>query len=213
MTAEDALTAEQLGACLEAGRVLASELAEAGVDCLVLGEIGMGNTTTAAALTCALTGADPAAVVGRGAGVDAAGLERKRELVARALRRGVSGGDELAALRGVGGLELAALAGAMMAAGAHRLPVILDGYAVTAAALAAVRSDASLGELLIAGHRSAEPGHGLLLSELGLEPLLDLRLRLGEASGALLALPLIEAAGRLQRQMGTFEEAGIARRH
>ena len=213
MTAEEALTAEQLGACLEAGRVLASELAEAGVDCLVLGEIGMGNTTTAAALTCALTGADPAAVVGRGAGVDAAGLERKRELVARALRRGVSGGDELAALRGVGGLELAALAGAMMAAGAHRLPVILDGYAVTAAALAAVRSDASLGELLIAGHRSAEPGHGLLLSELGLEPLLDLRLRLGEASGALLALPLIEAAGRLQRQMGTFEEAGIARRH
>jgi nicotinate-nucleotide--dimethylbenzimidazole phosphoribosyltransferase len=108
-------------------------------------------------------------------------------------------------------LELAALVGAATEAVRLRLPVLLDGYAVTAAALAAVQLDATVGEVLIAGHRSAEPGHALLLSELGLEPLLDLRLRLGEASGALLALPLIEAAGALHAQMGTFEESRVAR--
>ena len=115
------------------------------------------------------------------------------------------------ALRRVGGLELAALAGAVGAAATLRLPVILDGYAVAAAALAAVRLDPTGRRVLIAGHRSAEPGHALVLTELGLEPLLDLRLRLGEASGALLALPLIEAAGALHRRMGTFAEAGVAR--
>ena len=114
-------------------------------------------------------------------------------------------------MRCVGGLELAALAGAIGEAARLRLPVLLDGYAVTAAALAAVGLDAAVGEVLIAGHRSAEPGHDILLAELGLEPLLDLRLRLGEASGALLALPLIEAAGALHAGMGTFEESGVAR--
>jgi nicotinate-nucleotide--dimethylbenzimidazole phosphoribosyltransferase len=111
----------------------------------------------------------------------------------------------------VGGFELAALAGALSGAAARRLPVVLDGFAASVAALAAVRMERSLGELLIAGHRSAEPGHRIVLAELGLEPLLDLRLRLGEASGALLAVGLIEAAGRLHREMGTFAEAGIAR--
>jgi nicotinate-nucleotide--dimethylbenzimidazole phosphoribosyltransferase len=115
------------------------------------------------------------------------------------------------ALAAVGGLELVALAGAVLAATRRRLPVLLDGYATTVAALAALRIDPAAGEVLIAGHRSAEPGHDLVLAELGLEPLLDLRLRLGEASGALLALPLISAAGALHREMATFEEAGVAR--
>jgi nicotinate-nucleotide--dimethylbenzimidazole phosphoribosyltransferase len=213
MTRGPALTGGQLDAALASGRELAGELAERGVDCLVLGEIGMGNTTTAAALACALTGADPTDVVGRGAGADAEALERKRALVARAVARiepaGVGGREALLA---VGGLELAALAGAVHGAAAHRLPVVLDGFAASVAALAAVATDASLSELLIAGHRSAEPGHGLVLVQLGLEPLLDLRLRLGEASGAMLALALVEAAGALHRRMGTFAEAGIARR-
>ena len=150
------------------------------------------------------------------------GLERKRATVAAALafhtgllvpRRGgqALGRRARDALRCVGGLELAALAGAIAEAARLRLPVLLDGYAVTAAALAAVRLDAAAGEVLIASHRSAEPGHDLVLTELGLEPLLDLRLRLGEASGALLALPLIEAAGALHAGMGTFEESGVAR--
>lgn len=116
------------------------------------------------------------------------------------------------ALLRVGGLELAALAGAVIEAGRRHLPVVLDGYATAAAALAAVLLKPSVGAVLVAGHRSAELGHDLVLSELGLEALLDLRLRLGEASGALLALPVIAAAGALHREMATFEEAGLTRR-
>jgi nicotinate-nucleotide--dimethylbenzimidazole phosphoribosyltransferase len=129
--------------------------------------------------------------------------------VTAALRRHGSKLGPLGALQSVGGLELAALAGAAGEAARLRLPVVLDGYAVTAAALAAVQLQPILAESLIAGHRSAEPGHELLLAELGLEPLLDLRLRLGEAAGALLALPLIAAAGALHERMGTFEEAEV----
>jgi nicotinate-nucleotide--dimethylbenzimidazole phosphoribosyltransferase len=217
MTVGPALSVADLDAALATGAELARELAARDVDCLVLGEIGIGNTATAAALACALTGASPELAVGRGTGVDSAGIERKRATVAAALElHGAShagGADQVAreALCSVGGLELAALAGAACEAARLRLPVLLDGYAVTAAALAAVGLDAAAGEVLIAGHRSAEPGHDLVLAELGLEPLLDLRLRLGEASGALLALGLIEAAGALQEGMGTFEESGVAR--
>ena len=114
------------------------------------------------------------------------------------------------ALKAVGGLEFAALAGAVLEAARLRVPVILDGYAVGAAALAAARLEPMAGEVLIAGHRSAEPGHDVVLAELGLEPLLDLRLRLGEASGGLLALPLIEAAATLHRGMATFAEADVS---
>ena len=211
MTAEPALTQEQLTAAMAAGAGLAVELASRGVDCLVLGEIGIGNTATAAALTCALIGVLPEHAVGRGTGLDAAGLERKRATVAAALAQHGTRLSPLAALRAFGGLELAALAGAAGAAVSLRLPVLLDGYAVAAAAVAAAQLDPLAGEGMIATHRSAEPGHDLLLTELGLEPLLDLRLRLGEASGALLALPLIEAAGALHRRMGTFEESGVDR--
>ncbi len=211
MTAGPALSAEQLEAALAGGAALARELADRDVDCLLLGEIGIGNTATTAALACALTGISPQRAVGRGSGVDAAGLERKRATVAAALERHGARLHPREALCCVGGLELAALAGAASEAVRLRLPVLLDGYAVTAAALAAVQLDGAVGELLIAGHRSAEPGHDILLAELGLEPLLDLRLRLGEASGALLALPLIEAAGALHEQMGTFEESRVAR--
>jgi nicotinate-nucleotide--dimethylbenzimidazole phosphoribosyltransferase len=212
MLAGPALTAHDLDAALAAGRQLAGELIDHGVDCLVLGEIGIGNTATTAALACALTGAPPALAVGRGTGVDAAGLERKRAVVADALA--LHGGplDARAALLAVGGLELAALAGAVLEATRRRLPVVLDGYAVATAALCAVRIEPAAVETLIAGHRSAEPGHDLVLVELGLEPLLDLRLRLGEASGALLALSLIASAGALHRGMATFEESGVARR-
>jgi len=209
-----ALTDAQLDAALAAGARLCGELAEQGVDCLVLGEIGIGNTATTAALASALTGAPPERTVGRGTGVDAAGLERKRTFVADALaRHGLRDErpDGRCALRAVGGLELAALTGAAVEAARRHLPVVLDGYATAAAALAATREQPFVGEALIASHRSAEPGHDVVLAELGLEPLLDLRLRLGEASGALLALPVIAAAGALHREMGTFEESGVER--
>jgi nicotinate-nucleotide--dimethylbenzimidazole phosphoribosyltransferase len=213
MTTGPALATTELDAALHAGAALARELAERKVDCLALGEVGIGNTATTAALVCALTGISPGLAVGRGTGVDAAGLERKRATVAAALERHGAPLAAREALRHVGGLELAALAGAAHEAARLRLPVLLDGYAVTAAALAAVQIDPAVAEVLIAGHRSAEPGHDVVLAELGLEPLLDLRLRLGEASGALLALPLIEAAGALHGGMGTFEESGVARSH
>ncbi|HWF50036.1 MAG TPA: nicotinate-nucleotide--dimethylbenzimidazole phosphoribosyltransferase [Solirubrobacteraceae bacterium] len=211
MTRGPALEPAELDAAMARGAELACELVERGVDCLVLGEIGIGNTATTAALIAALAGSSPELAVGRGTGVDAAGLERKRAVVSAALAHHGTGLTAREALLAVGGLELAALTGAAIAAARLRLPVLLDGYATSVAALAAVRLDATAGEVLIAGHRSAEPGHALALDELGLEPLLDLRLRLGEASGALIALPLIEAAGALHRGMATFEESGVAR--
>jgi nicotinate-nucleotide--dimethylbenzimidazole phosphoribosyltransferase len=218
--AAPAMTAGERDAALAAGADLARALLEeSGADCLVLGEIGIGNTATAAALLCALTGAPPDEVVGRGTGLDAQGVERKTRTVGAAIARAASGGagaaspapraDPAHALRELGGLELAALAGAIHAAHDGRTPVILDGFAVGVAALAAVRLRPACREWLVAGHRSAEPAHALVLAELGLEPLLDLRLRLGEASGAALALPLIEQAGRLHREMATFAEAGV----
>jgi nicotinate-nucleotide--dimethylbenzimidazole phosphoribosyltransferase len=211
MSEQKALSSGQLDAALEAGAGLVRELAEDGVDCIVLGEIGIGNTATTAALVSALTGAPAAVTVGRGTGLDAEGLKRKRAVVEAALVRHGQPLDAREALLAVGGLELAALTGAAGEAARRRLPVVLDGYAVAAAALAAVRLDGRTGEALIASHRSAEQGHDLVLRELGLEPLLDLRLRLGEASGGLLALPLIEAAGALHREMATFEESGVER--
>jgi nicotinate-nucleotide--dimethylbenzimidazole phosphoribosyltransferase len=211
MLAGPALTPAQVDAALSAGARLAAELAGGGADCLVVGEIGIGNTTTTAALASALTGAPPAASVGRGTGMDAAGLERKRAVVGAALERHGAQLDVRGALQALGGLEIVALAGAILEAGRRRLPVVLDGYATTVAALAAARLDPAVGEGLIAGHLSAETGHALVLVELGLEPLLDLRLRLGEASGALLALGVIAGAGALCREMATFDEAGVTR--
>jgi nicotinate-nucleotide--dimethylbenzimidazole phosphoribosyltransferase len=208
-----AMSAGQRDAAMAAGHRLAQEAASVGdIHCLVLGEIGMGNTTTGAALLCALTGLSPEAAVGRGTGLDAQGLARKRQTVAAALERhaaACTGPADM--LRCLGGLEIAALVGAMHAAHEARVPVLLDGLTVGVAALVAVRLRPACREWLIAGHRSAEPAHRHVLAELGLEPLLDLRLRLGEGSGAALALPLIEQAGRLHREMATFETAGVDR--
>ena len=205
-----ALNSDQVAAALGAGARLTREVRDAGIHCLVLGEIGIGNTTTTAALVSILTGTPATVTVGRGTGMDAAGLDRKRTVVTAAIKR--HGGRLAAAeaLEAVGGLELVALSGALLEAARLRLPVVLDGYAVGAAALAAAGLEPLSADVLIAGHRSAEPGHDLVLAELGLEPLLDLRLRLGEASGGLLALPLIEAAAALHSGMATFAEAEVS---
>ena len=205
-----ALTREQVAGALDAGAHLVREIAGKDIDCLVLGEIGIGNTTTAATLVSVLTGAPATLTVGRGTGMDAAGLERKRAVVTAALARHGTRLGAGEALKAVGGLELVALAGAVLEAARSRLPVILDGYAVGAAALAAAGLEPLCADVLFAGHRSAEPGHDIVLAELGLEPLLDLRLRLGEASGGLLALPLIEAAAALHHGMATFADAEVS---
>lgn len=184
-------------------------LARKPYDVVALGEMGIGNTTSAAALVAALTGASADAVTGRGTGVDDARLGTKRALVARvaASLRGASWERVAAA---AGGYEIVALAGAILAGASRRIPLVLDGFIVSAAALLAQRiAPASIG-YCIAAHRSREPGHAVALAVLGLEPLLDLDLRLGEASGAALALPLVEAATRMLVEMRTFAEAGVA---
>ncbi len=209
ITLGPALTQQQLQFATEAGHELATSLAER-CDVLVLGEIGIGNTTVAATLLAALTDLTPEAVCGRGTGLDAQGLARKQTTVAAALAANTPDPhDPLECLRRLGGLELAALLGALLAAATKKRPVVLDGFAVGVAALAAYRLQPALRDYLIAGHQSAEPAHHYVLTELGLEPLLDLRLRLGEASGAALALPLITLASKLHHGMRRFDEAGV----
>lgn len=211
LTEEDALAPDELARAVAAGREAAARLHGGGADLLVGGEMGIGNTTSAAALTAALLGVSAAKVVGRGTGVDDAGLERKRRAVAAGLaRRPLTPDDPLDALRSVGGLEIAALVGFYLEGAARGAALLLDGFIATAAALAAARLRPHVAERMVAGHRSAERAHALQLRALGLEPLLDLGLRLGEGSGAVAALPLVRAAAAVQREMATFEEAGVA---
>jgi nicotinate-nucleotide--dimethylbenzimidazole phosphoribosyltransferase len=191
---------------LEAGAGLVASLAP--VDVVALGEMGIGNTTSASAVTAALLGADPEQVCGRGTGVDEAGLARKVDAVRRGLAANPSR-EPIAVLAGVGGFELAVLAGVVLACARERIAVLLDGFITTAAALVAVRLEPAASEVLIASHRSPEPGHTLLLTELGLEPLLDLSLRLGEGTGAALALPLLRSAVAILAEMATFADAGV----
>ncbi|HSC79319.1 MAG TPA: nicotinate-nucleotide--dimethylbenzimidazole phosphoribosyltransferase [Chitinolyticbacter sp.] len=207
---EAAMSAEECAAAWQAGARIASELIAAGHTLLIGGEMGIANTTAAAALVCALTDADPAAIVGRGTGIDDARHAHKREIVEAALQRAASAQTAMDWLREVGGLEIAALAGFYSTAAQAGVPVLLDGFISTAAALVAVRNDSAVQRWLLASHRSAEQGHRHALAALGLQPLLELDLRLGEASGAALALPLVQAALTLHRDMATFEEAGVA---
>jgi nicotinate-nucleotide--dimethylbenzimidazole phosphoribosyltransferase len=198
IAAGPAMSDERCAALRAEGAALVDEL---DVDVVALGEMGIGNSTSAAALTAALLGVPPERVVGRGTGVDDAGLERKIEVVRRALAVNV-GREPLAAL---GGFELAFLAGVAERCADRRLVVLVDGFISSAAALAAPRAR----DVLVASHRSPEPGHTLILDALGLQPLLELGLRLGEGSGAALALPLLTAAIAVLNDMATFAAAGV----
>ena len=215
---EPAMSEAETVAVLLGGARLANELLDTGVNLIALGEMGIANTTPAAALTSAFTGTPPTVTVGRGTGVDDAGLTRKIAVVEMALSRAQAAGttSALQTLAQLGGLEIAALAGATLAAAARRVPVLLDGYITTSAALAAAALAPAARDYMLASHCSVEPGHALALEHLGLTieagagPLLRLGLRLGEGSGAALALPLVLAAARLMREMATFGEAGVA---
>ena len=207
--AEPAMTAAECAAALGTGRAAATEAARAGVRTLILGEMGIGNTTSASALAAALVGLAPASAVGRGTGVDEAGLARKAEAVRRALARGVPT-EPLDVLASVGGFEIAAIAGAMLAAPSLGLVVLVDGFIASAAALVAVRHDPAVLSHLVAAHRSAEAAHAAVLDALGLAPLLDLGLRLGEGTGAVLALPIVRAACAVLAEMATFSGAGVS---
>ncbi len=179
---------------------------------LIGGEMGIANTTAAAALICALSDAAPEDIVGLGTGIQAAVHLHKIQVVKDALIRAKAAGATTAQdwLREVGGLEIAALAGFYTTAAEAGVPVLLDGFITTAAALVAVRANPLVGDWLLASHASQEQGHRAALAALNLQPLLDLGLRLGEASGAALALPLIQSALTLHREMATFAEAGVA---
>ncbi len=211
MTRAPAMSALDTQAAIRAGQMLASEAAAAGADCILVGEMGIGNTTSASAITAVMCGRAPADVIGRGTGVDDAGLARKHGAVARALAlHQPNPADPLAVLASLGGLEIAAMIGVIQQSAVHRLPVLLDGFISTAAALLAVGIAPATRHFLIASHASAEPGHTFALAQLGLEPLLRLQLRLGEASGAALALPLLRSACALLDEMATFGDAGVS---
>ncbi|KRQ22263.1 MULTISPECIES: nicotinate-nucleotide--dimethylbenzimidazole phosphoribosyltransferase [Mycobacteroides] len=207
---EDALTEEQAHAALAAGIALADAEIDSGADLLIAGDMGIGNTTPATVLVAALTGSEPVAVVGRGTGVDDAGWARKTAAVRDALRRTKDvRADPVALLARAGGADLAAITGFVAHAAVRRTPVLLDGLVVTAAALVAEQLAPGARQWWLAGHRSTEPAHSLALQRLRLDPVLDLQMRLGEGSGALVALPVLQAAAGTLAQMATFDEARI----
>ncbi len=212
-----AMTRQQLAGAMSSGREAARRACDSGARLLIAGEMGIGNTSAAAALACALLDLPAGAVAGPGTGLDASGVAHKTGVIAAALARhgseaGSGRGDPLAALVGLGGFEIAALAGCYLGAAQHGLPSLVDGFIAGAAALAACRLNPGVREWLLFGHRSAEPGHGALLAALDADPLLDLGLRLGEGSGAALALPLLRLACELHNEMATFAEAGVSDR-
>jgi nicotinate-nucleotide--dimethylbenzimidazole phosphoribosyltransferase len=209
---EAAMSRSDARAALDVGAEVARELVASGARCLLTGDMGIGNTTPSAALIAYFTGRPPADVVGRGTGVDDVMFGHKIAVVDAALRRTaltVPPDDALGALASLGGLEIAALAGFIVGAGASGVPVVIDGVIAAAALVTAAALCPIIVDYCIAGHQSAEPGSRTVLEHLGLRPLLSLDLRLGEGTGACLALPLVQAAARVLNEMSTFDQAGV----
>ena len=211
MTQGPAMTREQAMTCVEAGIGLAQECLESGVDLIGTGDMGIGNTTASAAITSVVTGMPPEDVTGDGAGRPTAGLEHKVAVIQRALEvNAPNSTDGLAVLSAVGGFEIGVLAGVIIGASAHGRPVVLDGFISGAAALIANAIAPETRDYMIAAHLSAERGHRAALNHLALTPLLDLGMRLGEGTGAALAMPIVEAAAATLSDMATFDEAGVS---
>jgi nicotinate-nucleotide--dimethylbenzimidazole phosphoribosyltransferase len=211
MTVEPALTRDEARAAVELGVGVAGQLVASGAKCLLTGDMGIANTTPAAALIAVFTGRSAADVTGRGTGIDDAMLTHKISVVTAALdRHAPDPADPLGVLAAVGGLEHAALTGLILGAAAHRVPVIVDGVIAGSAALAAAAFTPDAVAAMVAGHRSAEPGASIALDHLGLDPVLDLGMRLGEGTGAALALPVVSAAVRVLHEVATFDSAGVS---
>jgi nicotinate-nucleotide--dimethylbenzimidazole phosphoribosyltransferase len=207
------MSEEEVGEALSIGYRLGSEAAAAGHTMIAIGEMGIGNTTAASAITCALTGVTATLATGRGTGVEPAAFTNKVRVVEAAVAkhcRDVATVEPVEILRRVGGLEIAAMAGMVLAGARHRVVIVLDGFISTAAAALAVGMAPDALGYLIAGHCSQEPGHKLLLDRLKLAPVLSLGMRLGEGTGAVLAMPVIESAIALYHQMATFSAAGVS---
>ncbi len=210
--AEPAMTPRQCAQALSYGEEIATEAADKGVRVIGLGEMGIGNTSSAALLTSLATGADLRECVGRGTGLDDAGLARKTELLQSALLLHRVSADPLERLRTFGGFEIAMLAGAMVGAARRRMVILIDGFIVSAALATACELESGVLECCVFCHQSAEPGHAALLLKFAAEPLLDLSLRLGEGTGAALAYPLVKAAAAFLNEMATFESAAVSGR-
>ncbi|MHB1699391.1 MAG: nicotinate-nucleotide--dimethylbenzimidazole phosphoribosyltransferase [Acidobacteriaceae bacterium] len=213
MLRDAAMTDEDLSRALHIGAQLADEAAAAGHALLAVGEMGIGNTTSASAITCAITGCAESLATGRGTGLDDAAHARKISIVGAILEKHFANrasATPLEVLRCVGGLEIAAMTGMMLAAARNHVAIVADGFISTAAAALAVALEPKVEGYLIAGHRSEEPGHRLLLDYLELTPILSLDMRLGEGSGAVLAMSILESAIGLYSQMATFASAGVS---
>ena len=211
MSRGPAMTRAEAFAAIGLGIAIAGDMADDGVDLVGVGEMGIGNTTAASAITAAMTGLAPERVTGRGTGIDDATHRRKIDVVARALDiNQPTPADPVGTLAAVGGFEVGVLVGVLLGTAAARIPVILDGFITGAAALIASGLAPGIEPRLIAAHRSVEPGHAVVLERLGLRPLLELDLRLGEATGAALAMSLVDAAIAVRDGMATFDAAGVS---
>jgi nicotinate-nucleotide--dimethylbenzimidazole phosphoribosyltransferase len=213
LAVEDPLTADEVRTAVQAGRRIADEEVDAGADLLIAGDMGIGNTTAATTLVATITGSEPVAIVGRGTGIDDEAWMRKTTAVRNAMYRAREhSADPIALLTACGGADLAAMAGFCGQAAVRRTPLLLDGVVVTAAALVADLLAPGARQWWQAGHRSTEPAHSLALAHLHLEPILDLKMRLGEGTGALTALPIVRAAVAVLASMATFDEAAVTDR-
>jgi len=213
-TQQPAMTAEQLAQALDAGRQSAARAVEAGNHIFIGGEMGIGNTTSASALACALTGMPADQLAGPGTGLDQSGVNRKTEVIQQALKLHQTALDDpLEALRRLGGFEIAALTGSYIACAQKGIPVLVDGFISSVAALVAVSINKEVNKWLLFAHKSAEPGHVRVLEALEAQPLLDIGMRLGEGSGAATALPLLRLACALHNDMATFAEAGVSEKN
>ncbi len=208
-----AMSAEQTVEALEAGIDAAETAIDAGATLIGVGDMGIANTTPSAALYCAFLKLSPREAVGRGTGVDDAGLERKIRVVAKALdvnQAAVDSGDPLEIMSALGGFEIAGICGAVLGAAARRIPVVIDGFIAGAAAVAAVRFNPNVMDHCFFSHLSAEAGHVKAMESLGVKPLLDLGMRLGEGTGAALAMGIVESGLAILREMATFDDAGVS---
>jgi nicotinate-nucleotide--dimethylbenzimidazole phosphoribosyltransferase len=209
LAVEAAMTPAEARAALDVGVASAAEAVDGGARLLVTGDMGIGNTTAAAAVIAGCTGRAAAEVTGRGTGIDDTALQRKISIIDGAVTRIAPVAGPLDILTEVGGLEIAALCGFVVGAASRRVPVVVDGVIAAAAALLAITFNPDVVGYVIAGHRSSEPGSGIVLERLGLSPVLDLDMRLGEGSGAALAVPVVQAAALIMREMATFDAAGV----
>ena len=206
-----AMSREEAEQAIQVGMDVLNEEATRGLDIVATGDMGIGNTTASSAIVAMLTGLPLTKVAGRGTGIDDQGLERKIKVIEQAFAvNQPNANDPMDVLHKVGGLEIAGLAGVMIAAASQRIPIIVDGFISTAAAMIAVALAPRVREYLIGAHQSVEVGHRAMLEHLNIAPLLDLNLRLGEGTGAALAFHLVEAAVRILREMSTFDEAGVS---